>query len=238
MVSRSTPRSSFRPRRTSGFTLVELLVVMAILGTLASLVVVTVGQFIGRASEKSTVSLILRLQTWIDEYRSFTGEFPPDGFDSEVTTRDIDRTPLHGSASLHYFLTTHVVAEEIIGSRKRKREFPPVAKIEGSDLGPEDEDFPGAVEIYDGWGVPMHYDNTTNREYVPQDETAHYGEAANGYHPEDPREGDRVVEDKNAVRRKGIQSVGYDLWSHAQHGHDEEEPPSIPIGSWNVQSFK
>ncbi len=223
--------------KRQGFTLVELLVVIAILAALFGLVVATVGSFLGRASEKATMSLILRLQDWAEEYRSFTGSYPPDGIDSRV--RDEEGANVRGSAALYYELGRTVIAEEIYGSRRRLREHPPVAKLGGRELtadDDEDPDSPGVKEILDGWSVPFHYDNTENGEFQAQDGSVHYPPVPENEHPDDPREGAREVEGENAVQRVGNQGRGYDIWSHGAHGHEPDDPPSLPIASWNLKS--
>lgn len=227
--------------RTRGFTLVELLVVIAILSMLFGLVVATVGSIMGRGAEKSTVALILRLQDWMDEYRSLTGRYPLDGLDSRL--EDDTGYPLRGSAALHYQLSRHVIAEEIYGTRKRLREVPPIAKFESRELTPtewEDPDYPGVKEILDGWGVPFHYDNTENGKFRPQDGSVHYiyPPLPEEDHPDDPREGNREVDGRPVVERPGNQGSGFDLWSHGEHGHDPLLLPSIPIASWNATTFQ
>lgn len=226
-------------RDQRGFTLVELLVVIAILATLFGLVVTMVGQFIGRASQKSTVALILRLQDWVDEYRSFTGGYPADGLDARLQNEE--GMSLRGSAALYYQLKRNVIAEEIYGSRRRLREYPPIGKFESRELTPddwEDPDSPGVKEILDGWGTPFHYDNTENGRFRPQDGSVHYPPVPIEDHPDDPREGKREVEGKAVVERPGNQGRGFDLWSHGDHGHDPLLPPNVPVASWNAATFR
>jgi prepilin-type N-terminal cleavage/methylation domain-containing protein len=221
----------------TGFTLVELLVVIAILSMLFGLVVATVGQVMGRGYQASTVALILRIQDWMDEYRSLTGHYPLDGLDSRV--EDEAGFPLRGSAALQYELSRNVIVEEIFGTRRRLREVPPIGKFESGELsGGEDPDYPGVKEIIDGWGTPLHYDNTENGRFRPQDGSVHYPPVPNDQHPDDPREGNREVEGKPVVERPGNQGRGADLWSHGEHGHDPLLLPNVPIASWNATRFK
>ena len=217
----------------------ELLVVIAILATLFGLVVTLVGPIMGQGYEKSTVALILRLQGWADEYRSFTGHYPPDGIDGRL--QDGGGAPLRGSAALYYELSRNVMAEEIYGSRRRLREYPPLGTFGTRELTPpefEDPDNPGVKEIVDAWGTPFHYDNTENGKFRPQDGTVHYPLVPDEEHPDDPRVGNREIEGKSVVERVGNQGHGFDLWSHGEHGHDPMLPPNIPIASWNVATFK
>lgn len=216
----------------SGFTLIELLVVIAILSMLAAFVVVTVGDFLGRAYEKSTVSLVQRLQQWMDEYRTLTGSYPADGLDAPLA--DADNQPLRGSAALYYQLSRTIIAEEIYGTRRRAREHPVIAKFEGSEVGDEIEVYPGLHEIYDGWGTPIHYDRLESGGYQPQGGEAHYPELDEHEHPPDPRLGEFKVEGAPVVPKIGPQGRGFDLWSHGESGHEMEQKPTRPVGSWNA----
>ncbi len=217
----------------------ELLVVIAILATLFALVVSMVGSIMGKGAEKSTVAMILRLQDWADEYRSFTGYYPPDGIDGRV--QDDEGALLRGSAALYYELSRNVIAEEIYGSRRRLTEHPPVGTFGSRELTPrefEDPDNPGVKEILDGWGTPYHYDNTQSGRFKPQDGTVHFPIVSEDEHPDDPREGNREVEGELVVGRVGNQWAGFDLWSHGEHGHDPTLPPNVPVASWNAATFK
>lgn len=217
----------------------ELLVVIAILAMLFGLVVTLVGPIMGKGYEKSTVALILRLQDWADEYRSFTGYYPPDGIDERV--KDDGGAPLRGSAALYHELSRNVIAEEIYGSRRRLSEHSPVGTFGSQELTPlelEDPDSPGVKEILDGWGTPLHYDNTESSRFKAQDGMVHYPFVPDEEHPDDPREGNREVDGKVVVERVGNQGAGFDLWSHGEHGHDPMLPPNAPIASWNMATSK
>ena len=228
----------FVERRAGGFTLVEMLVVIAILSTLFGLVVVTVGSITGRAQQKASVSLFLRMQSWIDEYRSLTGFHPRDGLDSRVRIAD-GGTLLRGSAALYYQLSRSVITEEIYGSRVRPREYPKVGEFGGREVTEEDEEFPGAQEILDGWGNPFHYDNTEDGRFRPQDGSVHYPAVDEEFHPEDPRTGELdAVAGVKPVERSGIQSLGYALWSHGTEGHKDDDERSLPLASWNIGRFQ
>ncbi len=75
------------PRRTLGFTLVELLVVLAILGLLAGLVGPQVMKFLGSSKTKTASLQINDLVATLDLYRLETGRYPTreEGLEALVT---------------------------------------------------------------------------------------------------------------------------------------------------------
>ena len=67
----------FHPRqRTSGFTLVELLVVITIIGIIGTVVTVNVLQYIDTAKRTKAIDMIITLKTACDSYRMHKGEYP------------------------------------------------------------------------------------------------------------------------------------------------------------------
>lgn len=74
-------------KRFSGFTLVELLVVLAILGLLAGLVGPQVMKFLGTSKTKTAALQIQDLSATLDLYRLETGRYPTneEGLEALVT---------------------------------------------------------------------------------------------------------------------------------------------------------
>jgi prepilin-type N-terminal cleavage/methylation domain-containing protein len=231
-LARNSRLRRFGRRKDGGFTLVEILVVMAILVLLFGLVAVSMGMYMGKAARGATTGLLQQLELMLDDYKSKTGHYPPDGIDSPQRTEE--GTPLRGSACLYYFLSRPIRVSEVSGGRKTVKEYPPIARFKDSNLTPEDPEYPGIRELKDGWGTPMHYDNTENKVYRPQRGEVHYPEMSDEEHPEDPREGKLTINEVKAVPKRGIQGKGFDIWSHGDAGHDLEEK-SLPLATWNKE---
>lgn len=64
------------PRRAAGFTLLELMVVMLILGLLAAFAVPQVMQYVGRANSSAANIQVQNLSTVLDLYRLDMGRYP------------------------------------------------------------------------------------------------------------------------------------------------------------------
>jgi prepilin-type N-terminal cleavage/methylation domain-containing protein len=221
-------------RGRHGFTLVEIMVVMAILVMLFGLIAVSIGSLTNKAADKATSALIQKVQTYLDEYHRLTGHYPPDGIDSPVETDDGET--IQGSACLYYFLARKsLLLREMHAGKKSIKEVKPLGRFLATELAPEDSDLPDVRELVDGWGTPMHYDNTENEKFVPQRGDVHREPLDDDLHPVDPREGNLVVHGANAVAEPGIQGEGYDLWSHGPPGHDMDEEPTLPVASWSLE---
>ena len=65
--------------RDSGFTLIEILIVMAIVGILASLVLLAMGTVQKQAKDKATAAFVERLNLHINDYYRISGKLPDDG---------------------------------------------------------------------------------------------------------------------------------------------------------------
>lgn len=76
MFTTSIGRRAVRPQRHRGFTLLELLVVMVIIGLLAGLVVPQYFSQIGKSSAKVAKAQIEALGQALDQYRLDVGRYP------------------------------------------------------------------------------------------------------------------------------------------------------------------
>ena len=171
MMSRTSETSSSvdsasAPGGNSGFTLIEILIVMSIIGILAGLVLVAMGSIQKTARDRATEALVERLNLQIADYYRKRGALPEDGYDTEVKFRG---KSLKGSAALFHQLTSDIFERTFIAGERREDRRDPVAKFENSDLVIDDE----AIKwIIDGHGTPIHYDNLTGRLDPPENDMA------------------------------------------------------------------
>jgi len=82
-----------RHRVARGFTLVELLVVLAILGLLAGLVGPQVMKFLGSSKTKTAHLQIADLSATLDLYRLEVGRYPTNAEGLQALVRDPGNTP-------------------------------------------------------------------------------------------------------------------------------------------------
>ena len=69
-------KNSLHPHRRSGFTLVELLVVMAVIGILAAITLRVAGSATAAAADKQARSQLKQLEILIEEYKTEKGAYP------------------------------------------------------------------------------------------------------------------------------------------------------------------
>lgn len=122
-------------RRGPGFTLMEMLVVMAIIGILSSLLITGVMAARGRGKIAETKAFIDRLSLFIKQYEIDHGDYPSGA---------------GGAASaeaLHKALTS--------------AKWPGAHEFTAREAG--DTDGNGELEIIDAWGGPISYHH--NRSY-------------------------------------------------------------------------
>ena len=88
-----------RSRQRHGFTLVEMLVVIAIIGVLTAILVPTVASAVRRAREGATVLELKDLEAAIIAYKDANNDYPPDGTDLNAVTAHLriayQRIPNH-----------------------------------------------------------------------------------------------------------------------------------------------
>lgn len=151
--------------RSSGFTLIEILIVMSIIGVLAGMVLIAMGSIQKQAKDEATKALVERLNLYIADYYRKKGTLPEDGLDTAV---EIKGKVLKGSAALYHQLTSDVFERTFIAGEMQEDKREPVAKFEKADLRDEE----GIVYIIDGHGEPIHYDNLTSSRNTPADDPA------------------------------------------------------------------
>ena len=92
----------FRPRRRCGFTLVELLVVIGIIGVLVTLLVPTVSRATAMVRERVTRSTIKELEIGIGAFKADFGIYPPSK--PYVPNDPTSGRWMTGAANLAYYL--------------------------------------------------------------------------------------------------------------------------------------
>ncbi|MEZ6138205.1 MAG: prepilin-type N-terminal cleavage/methylation domain-containing protein [Pirellulaceae bacterium] len=75
------------PRLRGGFTLVEVLVVIAIIGVVVAMLVPTLGYAIRKSNETALAMEVSAIEVAIIKYRDKYGEYPPDGSSATDMTR-------------------------------------------------------------------------------------------------------------------------------------------------------
>jgi len=139
-------------RRARGFTLIEMLVVIAIITILAALLVVLIGGILDRSKNSATYALIKKMdmacRTYSQEYWS---TWPPT-------------TPYNGSANLHFYLGNRWIRATqfnpdgtVAAVSKDQKPFVEFKRheLEGNPSNPS----PGTTpkQVIDAWGKPVGY---------------------------------------------------------------------------------
>ncbi len=162
----STASDPAAPGGNSGFTLIEILIVMSIIGILAGLVLIAMGSIQKTAKDRATEALVERLNLQIADYYRKRGSLPEDGHDTEVKFRG---KSLKGSAALYHQLTSDVFERTFIAGERREDRRDPVAKFENQDLLVDDESIKWIIDAH---GSKIHYDNLTGRLDLPEEDMA------------------------------------------------------------------
>jgi prepilin-type N-terminal cleavage/methylation domain-containing protein len=162
----------------SGFTLVEMLVVIAIISVLGALVLGALGAARRRANELATSATIKLLQGALERYNMDFQDYPPS---------DGDETGIRGSENLYRCLRTE------------KKEGPYL--VDNADVRICDSNSNGELEIADAWGRTLRY--LHHRDYGSKNPNKHtyrlISSGPNGVYEGGERHSDDVVNwDKNS----------------------------------------
>lgn len=117
------PCSMFRVSCRRGFTLIEMLIVVAIIGILASIVLLGVGPTRARARDARRVSDLRAVQTALELYFSKNGVYPTAstwaGLTSDLTNANIGTTqiPNDPTASKKYFYGSTDGTAYVVGAK-------------------------------------------------------------------------------------------------------------------------
>ena len=107
MVSRTAPTAHTPPRMLRGFTLIELIVVMAIVALLVSIAAPRYFRSVDRAKENSLRTSLGVMRDAIDQFEADKGRYP-ESLDELVSARylrSVPTDPLTDSASTWVVLT-------------------------------------------------------------------------------------------------------------------------------------
>ena len=127
------PNLYARPPRHRGFTLVEIMVVIVIVGFLVTLLIAGGGVWVKRSKVRQTLATLATLDAIIDEYHTETGHY----FSDDIMTLGDFEPP--------DFLTPDFLNEvQGVGD---------IAKIIGGLR------TPGSKELLDAWGNPLEFEN-------------------------------------------------------------------------------
>lgn len=91
MITSTKPSRNQRQSVTSGFTLVEILVVITIIGILAGLLIPAIAAAVGRAKTAAQRLEINALDQAVKAYEAKYGDYPPDGSNLAVMTRHLQK---------------------------------------------------------------------------------------------------------------------------------------------------
>ena len=130
------------PRRLQGYTLIEMLVVIAIITTLAGLVLGAIGAVRRSSAEKSVQATLMILAAALERYENDFNDYP---------SSDGDLDGIKGAENLYQCLMTD------------QKEGP---YIKATDVKTCDTNANGVPEIADFWGRPIRY--LHHRDYQNQ----------------------------------------------------------------------
>ncbi len=129
-------------RNKDGFTLVEMLVVVALIAILATIVVAVASRIDGQAKENALEGTFVLLDSALQEYYQFTDKFPEQPENSPANAAAHSEFLYH---ELNSMPDSRTVLEKIDESAIENK-----YGAGGATVGTP-------VEIYDPWGMPLDY---------------------------------------------------------------------------------
>jgi len=150
------------PRRTGpGFTLVELLVTIAIVASLAAILMPIINSGRRMAKIAATKSLLAQVENAIDRFTNDHGYYPPDTIPGSAPVKKFTEDQAWSS-----FPGTSNSAEALYYSLSNPYATPysPYLELQ-ADKEAVDSNGNNIPEITDRWGQPFHY----NRKAFPSD---------------------------------------------------------------------
>jgi len=213
-----------RSSRTEGFTLVEVLVVIAIISTLAGLVLAGVTAARRFADQKATAQDILALQQAIESYNTARGDYPPSSL-AALKVKHAN-TVDEGNRALLLSLLSRKKGGPYIQELKETRLNATAESLSKEEMATIKKELdpmplsPRLLEYVDLWGNPFVYIH--NRDYDSK-KTVYYVD----------RDGTRVpVKAARSVKLGTFQSPnGYQIWSFGPNGKNENGEGD-DIASW------
>lgn len=146
-----------RPQH-GGFTLVELMIVIAIIGLLAAVLLPNIMSARDAAGDAATEAVFLRLETACDTFQRKNGYFPPDNLKSPEAGRQPEWKPDNGQNTGIESFVAFVSQSGGGGS-----DFSDLGdKLTNTDKDDNGIELPrlhrkDRVEIADAWGTPLAY---------------------------------------------------------------------------------
>jgi general secretion pathway protein G len=156
---RATPAASPLPPTEAGFTLLELLVVMTIIGILAAVAIPALRDSPQRAREAALREDLFTLRSTIDQYHGDKGYYPPD-LATLVTDGYIRQIPVDPMTKSR---DTWVVDYEEIGAGDETSESATTATTEATSA-PAEPAAPGVVDVHSG-STEKALDGTVYKEW-------------------------------------------------------------------------
>lgn len=146
-----------------GFTMIELIMVVAIIAILVALLVPVLGAVQRRAKETATRTFIKSMETAIAAYEFDWGFYPPDGLAGAITAFKPGNPPagtyaVQNSSALYYYLTTpfRVLPNALKGEVWATKDVGPYLQVPEQN---QQTVAAPATNIIDIYGRPFQYDN-------------------------------------------------------------------------------